>query len=93
MAAARKSKDAVSSGSETMSGNKTDSGAKSRNGTEAAPNQAAVNHADPSQADLGGDSRPPAITAIRSDKTKISSRSCEMMITEAPASASAMIAS
>ena len=39
------------------------------------------------------DIRPPAITAMRSARTKISSRSCEMIITAAPASASAMIAS
>ncbi len=37
---------------------------------------------------IGGDSRPPAITATRSQTRKISSRSCEMITTAAPFSAS-----
>ena len=45
------------------------------------------------RAGTGSDIRPPAITAMRSARMKISSRSCEMMTTAAPACASAMIAS
>jgi hypothetical protein len=59
MAAARKTKETVNSGSETKSGNKTDSDAKSRSETEAV-----VNQADP-----GGDTWPATTINTDSDDT------------------------